>query len=194
MTESATSNFGDYSIAGNVLTYAPNAFYNGDFTVSDLDNNFYDRFRGQLSDGVNLSHSFDVRVVGFRRDTWPAGNVDGLPNSWVATYYGSASGTTADSDTDGDGFDAKTEFLLGTDPTDPQSGFLIDGSELGVGRLSWTSQPYGVYAVESSADLIEWTTERYVTQENEGANMTVDGLPTVDAQGEKRFFRVDRVD
>lgn len=189
--DGTTTNNGSFSLNGNVLTYTPSGFF-ADGNVSNLETGFFDRFEARISDGTNLSPPIDVRVVGLRSDTQPSGSPDGIPDSWVTSYYGSSNGTTADSDTDGDGLDAKTEFLLGTDPTDPNSGFSITALN-DSGELSWSSQLYGVYEVERSSNLTSWTTERFVTETTSSGTMMVEDLP-IPAAGEALFYRVNRID
>lgn len=181
---------GTFALVGNVLTYTPNGAFS-DATVSNPASSWYDRYRARLSDGTHLSPYLEVRVVGFRLDTWPSGAPDGVPDSWVSTYYGTKSGSTAGADTDGDGLDTKTEFLLGTDPTDSASRLKI--TSFSEGALEWSSQRFDVYRIKSSTDLSTWTTERLVTQDADAATLEATGLPTVSPGGDL-FFRVERVD
>ncbi|NQY31922.1 MAG: hypothetical protein HRT56_01960 [Coraliomargarita sp.] len=189
--DGTTTNNGSFSLNGNVLTYTPSGFF-ADGNVSNLETGFFDRFEARISDGTNLSPHIDVRVVGLRSDTQPSGSPDGIPDSWVMTYYGSSNGATAHGDTDGDGLDAKTEFLLGTDPTDPNSGFSITALN-DSGELSWSSQLFGVYEVERSSNLTSWTIERFVTETTSSGTMMVGDLP-IPAAGEAVFYRVNRID
>ena len=45
---------------------------------------------------------------------------DGLPDEWEIQYFGHLNYSGAD-DPDGDGYNNLTEYLQGSDPTDPQS-------------------------------------------------------------------------
>jgi len=48
-------------------------------------------------------------------------DLDGLPDAWSLRYFGSPTAADASEDPDGDGIDNRTEYRLGTDPTDAQS-------------------------------------------------------------------------
>lgn len=181
---------GTFSLNGNVLTFTPDAYY-GDGDAADPAVATLDNYNFRLSDGVNLSPFIQVRVVGFREDTQPNGAPDGLPDSWMTTYFGGASGSTATADTDGDGLTNLQEFLLGTDPTDAASAFKITNHT--DDTLTWTTRRFDSYTVQSSEDLSTWTTERFVTQPDDVSTLTISGLPTVPAGG-RLFFRVVRQD
>jgi hypothetical protein len=190
--ESGTSNNGTFALDGNVLSFTPIGWFgNDDFVQADPAVDAWDRYKVRFSDGTHLSPYIEVRVVGLLNDTYPTGPADGVPDSWMTTYYGSKSGSTADADTDGDGLDSKTEFLLGTDPTDGDSRLKITSHASGT--LEWTSQRFDVYRILSSTDLSAWSTERLVTEEAGAATLSASGLPQASPGGDL-FLRVERVD
>lgn len=184
--DSASNNNGVFSLNNGVLTYTPSGFF------SDADTGgFFDRFEGRFFDGTNLSPFFAVEVTGFRSDSRPFGAPDGIPNSWVVTFFGSADGASATDDSDFDGFDNKTEFRLGTDPTDPASRFSI--TDFAEDSLQWNTQEGDVYSVESSSNLVDWSALDVITEDSDDGVMSTTDLP-VSAPGSPVFFRIIRVD
>jgi hypothetical protein len=188
--DSQTSLNGTFSINGTTVTYTPSGFF-ADADIADPFTSFNDRLTARLSDGVNLSPTIDLRVIGFRSDTQPAGAPDGVPDSWMTTYYGASNGSTAAADTDGDGLTNLNEFLIGTNPTDAASAFKITAYT--GDSLTWATQRFDSYTVQTSTDLATWTTQRHVTQPDATATLTLTGLPTESAEG-RLFFRVLRQD
>lgn len=93
--------------------------------------------------------------------TWGADmNFDGLPDDWQRAFFGNNSGSwpSALADTDGDGFDNRTEFLAGTNPASALSVLRlnIDGTEQGW-RVGWNTTPGLVYRLQSSTDFDNWS-------------------------------------
>ncbi|MEN9841749.1 MAG: hypothetical protein RL376_1549 [Verrucomicrobiota bacterium] len=185
-----TADNGTFSVSGEEVTFTPDGWY-GDATVGSLSSGYYDRLKARYSDGTNLSPFIEVRVVGFRSDTEPSGAPDGVPDSWMTTYFGSASGSSAAADPDGDGLSNLQEFLIGTNPNDAASRFQV--SAFNGTSLTWTTQQFGVYRVQSSTDLSTWTDYRWATQPDASTSLTINDLPAVSAGG-RLFFRVQRVD
>ncbi len=76
---------------------------------------------------------------------------DGLQDDWEIAHFGDLSQGARD-DADGDGVDNITEFLAGTDPTDPADAFRIVLIErdpfTGEISLTWSSVPGMRYRVE----------------------------------------------
>ena len=105
-------------------------------------------------------------------------NEDGIPDGWYLQFGFDPEGPSiAEIDTDGDGFTNRQEFLLGTNPTDPNSRFRIvsfDFDGEGLPRLTWTSVGGRTYSVEYTNDLILGFTEAAVVVEDAVA----DGVET----------------
>jgi hypothetical protein len=80
-------------------------------------------------------------------------NLDGLPDDWQAIYW-SGGVPSSNVDSDGDGASNASEFLAGTDPTNPDSVLKtwITRSLQGR-RLNWSTQPGFVYQVQASDDF-----------------------------------------
>ena len=186
--DSATTPYGTFSVASPIVTYTPGGYY-GDSNVNNP-SSYFDRFEGRLSDGTNLSPFIKIRVVGFRADNQPIGAPDGVPNSWMSTYFGSSSGSTANADADGDGFDNLEEFLLGTDPTDVSSAFRVTQSS--ESSITWPTQQYDLYTVESSLDLATWDTIQIVSEETSDGSLSITDLPSP-SSGNSIFYRVNRI-
>ncbi|VGO16052.1 hypothetical protein PDESU_04642 [Pontiella desulfatans] len=88
---------------------------------------------------------------------WVADNdQDDLPNDWELEYYGSETGVVASADTDGDGYTAAQEFMLGTDPSDGLShlNLTIEPTEAGTVVVSCSTKLRRTYTIEYSDSLI----------------------------------------
>ena len=179
---------GKFSNSGSIISYAIDGYYN-DSTVDNINSDYYDKLEARFSDGVHLSPFFSVRIVGVRGDSAPFAAPDGIPDSWMTTYFGSAGGSNASSDEDGDGFDNLSEYQLGTNPADANSQFKI--IQYTNQSLKWTSQPFTLYQVEASTNLLNWQTIETLSQTNSKATLSTQ-LPVSQAD-ESIFYRVKRV-
>jgi hypothetical protein len=185
-----TSINGNFTSANGTIRFTPSAYYS-DSTVSNLSTEYYDQLTARFSDGTNFSPPVNVRVVGFRSDSKPTGSPDGIPDSWMTTHFGNANGSSADADFDKDGLSNLREFLLGTDPKNTSSCFKI--VSFAGDTLTWTSQPFDSYFVQSSSDLVNWTNERIVNQPSMFSTLSVSELPTTSVSG-RLFYRVKRIE
>lgn len=183
---------GSFSLAGETLTYIPGGYTSGG-PVADPEISFYDRYTFRISDGTNLSPFIDVRIISLNPDTVPVDSVDGVPDAWMSDNFGSASGSTASADPDGDGLTNIQEFLLGTDPNDANSRFQVVAFD--ENALEWSSQRFDNYRVESTDDLESptWEFEALVTQDETDATFIYRDLPAFGAST-KKFYRVKRLD
>ncbi|MSU21009.1 MAG: hypothetical protein EXS30_06400 [Pedosphaera sp.] len=90
--------------------------------------------------------------------TWGSDeNLDGLPDDWQTTYWGSDSSKWPDpkADSDGDGASNLQEFLAGTNPIESTSVLKMQIDSTAQGNfLKWNTQAAFVYQVQSSGDLI----------------------------------------
>ncbi|MEC8404663.1 MAG: matrixin family metalloprotease [Verrucomicrobiota bacterium] len=186
--DSSSSILGKFSNSGSIISYAIDGYYN-DSTVDNINSDYYDKLEARFSDGVHLSPFFSVRIVGVRGDSAPFAAPDGIPDSWMTTYFGSAGGSNASSDEDGDGFDNLSEYQLGTNPADANSQFKI--IQYTNQSLKWTSQPFTLYQVEASTNLLNWQTIETLGQTNSKATLSTQ-LPVSQAD-ESIFYRVKRV-
>lgn len=178
------------SFVGNTLKLTQGGYY-GDATLDPAGNSFYYLKWVRFSDGVNCSPWTRVRVTSLREDTHPFSAVDGIPDSWMITYFGNADPAAgaernAGDDNDGDGFTNLQEFQMGTHPGSSASRLSVSG--LASNSLTWASAPYQVYVIESSTDLLTWTRFGNPVLAS-GSSTTAQGsfLPL---GGTNRFYRV----
>lgn len=89
------------------------------------------------------------------RIIWKDTDGDGLPDDWEQQYFGTATGASANTDADGDGFTNLQEFLAGTDPTNATSALRItsvspNGSDFVIDYNAVASKRY---ELQSTLDL-----------------------------------------
>ncbi len=183
--DAATDNNGAFSQSGNRVSFDPSGFFS---SANATPGSFYDRIIVRFSDGTHLSPFIELWVVGFRPDTSPAGTVDGIPDAWTTTYFGSSSGALAGDDDDGDGLDNGTEFRLGSDPTDPSDRIRV--SHFTGNVLEWTAEPGEVYRVLRSTDLSTWSFVKMLRNTEDAATLSVEGLDL----SSPVFHRVEWID
>lgn len=142
--------------------------------------------RGQV---VPLDLAVDANVSGIAPDS----NNDGIPDYW-AVYYGfNPTDTIATLDTDGDGFSNYAEFVVGTDPTDPNSKFTVAVAlePNSPNRLNLTFSPvksHRTYTIlVSDSPTGPWTEDQVIQPTlSEPQTVTVPINNTVPS----RFFRI----
>ncbi|WP_193214700.1 hypothetical protein [Luteolibacter marinus] len=180
-----------FTLSGNSLIFTSPGNYSDTTTLTPeqiADGNYYFRALFTLSDGVNQSAFYRFDITGFQRDSYPA---DGLPNTWIYTYFGDftvgapGSDRHPDSDPDGDGLDNRTERYLGTDPTDPASGPAGFSFDLASRSVTLTPLRFAPYIIESSADFSSWTTRAFVSTFDVPAPVVT---PVDEAPEETRMF------
>ncbi len=111
------------------------------------------------SQGVIATYKYDsahnVREVKLIKDT----DNDGLPDYWEMLYFGSLTATDGTMDSDGDGLSDYSEYLAGTDPTDPNSSMGFTGGWGGYDgpqgfTITWASSSNRNYTIEWTMDLM----------------------------------------
>ncbi|WP_395737794.1 matrixin family metalloprotease [Prosthecobacter sp.] len=150
---------GTLSFTGSTVKVTQGGYYS-DGSVDPASTSFYVLKWVRFSDGVNASPWTRVRITSIYGDSKPSGAADGLPDSWMTTYFGSTTPSAANlsratDDKDKDGLSNLTEFLLGTSPVDANSRLkttALDGAS-----LQWSATPYLLYYIESSTDFTTWT-------------------------------------
>ena len=144
---------GSFALAGNVLSFTP-SFVNGPRLDPAL-GSFYRSIYYRFTDGTNASPFHFVRVISFLLDQNPSSARDGLPDSWVAQYFGSASATVnPNADSDGDGVSNRDEFRSGTSPVDANS--VLRFTAISTSSLAWLATPYELYEVHATTDFTNW--------------------------------------
>jgi hypothetical protein len=80
---------------------------------------------------------------------------DGIPDWWVNRFYTNVATFSATNDADGDGANAASEYLAGTDPAKPESAFKIGAviQEGGSFVLTYPSTDFRIYTVQSLNNL-----------------------------------------
>jgi len=97
----------------------------------------------------------------------PDADGDGMADAWEILWFGNTN-QSAGEDFDNDGLDNIDEYLLGTDPTDPDSTFRISSMSCngGVVSLSFDAQPFRCYGLDSCTNLYSGTWQRVATITN----------------------------
>lgn len=183
----STTSAGAFSLQGNTLRFTPSGFF-GAPRVDLGSGSAYDRATIRFSDGTHGSPYIEVRVVSLLDDQNPGGASDGLPDDWVAQYFGSASfSINPNADADGDGVSNLNEFRLGTNPTNAAS--VLRFTSISRTNVSWLATPYELYEVEASTNLTNW-----FRAGNPVLPTTTNGSFTnFSASTNRLFFRVLRV-
>ncbi len=84
---------------------------------------------------------------------------DGISNAWRQDYFGTPDGPPAGEDSDGDGFDNRSEEIAGTHPRDGDSRFAAEWAANG---MRWGLAPGRLYDVEGTTNMaqpfVPWAT------------------------------------
>lgn len=184
---SSTSGAGAFSLLSSTLKFTPSGFF-GAARTDPASGSAYDRAFVRFSDGTHGSPYVEVRVISLLADQNPGGASDGLPDDWVAQYFGSASASVNPSaDADSDGISNLNEFRLGTNPTNAASVLRFSSSS--ATGLNWFATAYEVYEVEATTDFTNW-----FRAGNPVVPTTTNGSFTnFPASTNRLFFRVQRV-
>lgn len=109
-------------------------------TVSTTDTRSIDLDNVGLSQRGKIVDSFDT-------------DANGLPDHWERKYFSSI-GNNADLDGDGDGYTHIQEFVLGTNPTDPNSSLRLEiEPTFDSVHLSWYTAYDRKYTLQTTQDL-----------------------------------------
>ena len=184
---SSTTSAGAFSLIGSTLKFTPSGFF-GAARFDPSTGSYYDNAFLRLSDGTNASPYVEVRVISLLADQNPGGASDGLPDTWVAQYFGSASASVNPSaDADGDGISNLNEFRLGTNPTNAAS--VLRFTSVSTSNLTWFATAYDLYEVQATTDFTNW-----FRAGNPVVPTTTNGSFTnFPASTNRLFFRVLRV-
>lgn len=184
-----TNSQGAFTLAGHQLRFTPADNY-ADISLNPSGTSFLAVKYYRVTDGVHGSPWVAARVMSFRNDSQPAGAVDGLPDSWMTTHFGSANPAAGpkrgpQDDHDGDGLTNWQEFRLGTNPRNSQSALLF--SQTGPSNITWSSTAHELYRPEYTEDLSTWLPlSRPVLAT--GSSITLPGV--MDGPENRRFIRI----
>lgn len=118
-------------------------------------------------------------------------DADGLLDSWEVANFGSTSDSRAkpDLDPDGDGFTNLSEFQAGTSPISGSNRFAITDQNFPSAtsfQIQWQAIMGKVYEIQTSPDLVNWTTVNTLTATSASMTWTHSGLNGI----AKRFYRM----
>ncbi len=189
-TGPSSGSAGTLSFTANTLKVTQ-AGYFSDGSVDPATTSFYVLKWVRFTDGVNASPWSRVRITSIYADSKPSGAADGLPDSWMTTYFGSttpsaASLSRATDDKDGDGLSNLTEFRIGTNPIDATSRLKVLAFD--AASLQWSATPYLLYTIESSTDLTTWT--RFGNPVLPTTNTGLSSSTFIPAAIARKFYRV----
>jgi hypothetical protein len=177
---------GTFARSGSTLSFTPGGFI-GASRLDVSDGSYYRNIFFRYSDGTNASPFYSVRVVSFQADQRPGGVSDGLPDAWVAQFFGSSSASVNPSaDADGDGVSNLNEFRLGTDPTNAAS--VLRFTSVAANSLTWLARPYDLYEVQATTDFTNW-----FRAGNPVLPTTTNATFTNFPAASRLFFRIERV-
>jgi glucose/arabinose dehydrogenase len=114
----------------------------------------------------------------------------GIADDWQVAHFGYV-GIDPNADPDHDGMSNYQEFWAGIDPNDPNSVLAIDRSALisdGHVQIRWQTVAGKTYAVQSSTDLISWTTLGNSVQGDGSVAAVADTSPI--QENDRRYYRI----
>jgi len=149
-------------------------------------------------DEENLTEDIDTEnnEALFNLNLWIDDDGDGIAKWWEqANGLSDGNFSDATSDADSDGFDARSEYLAGTDPRNAASRLAVGQfnvitnavSGTSTTTISWASATGRLYRVERSFDLSQWTTAADNVEATPPLNSAVD---VVTPPGGRVFYRV----
>jgi len=150
--------YGSFALTGSTLHYTADALYNS-ARLDPAGSSWYDIEYCRYSDGTHYSPYARIRVLSYLRDNYPAGASDGIPDSVMASYFGSpnpAAGPNrgANQDWDGDTLSNLQEYRAGMDLTNAASAQWV--TMLPEGVLEWQAKPYELYEVHGTTNGVQW--------------------------------------
>ena len=112
------------------------------------------------------------------------GDSDNLPDAWEWEFFGSME-RTATQDSDGDGTSDRTEYVAGTNPTDPSSKFSARPVHGASGlKIEFPTKTGRSYKVWGSPNLTDWTLQETI----QGSEAMVEWQPDFGQSPPAKFF------
>jgi len=122
--------------------------------------------------------------------TFPDVNTNGISDLWEQHFFGNVSSKrTRFTDSDRDGVSDFAEFMAGTDPSSVSPNFLLSGQTVSNStfRLQWPSAPGQQYQIQSSSNLVSWTTPTGWLEATGNVSQLNVSIP---GTGPRAYFRV----
>lgn len=206
ITNNQTSINGTFSLSGSTVKYTPGGYFSDSATRNDPDISsgsftYRDAIFARFSDGTNASPYALIRVISFRGEATVS--PDGIPDSWMNTYFGSATPapgnlSRATDDADGDGLTNIQEYRAGSNPKDATSRLRF--TTFTSNQLTFPAQAYELYEIQGTTNFVDWSVVRPVMPTNTAAVrvilpqtnilVTVTNLPTTTP---RMFYRAEKV-
>ena len=156
----ATAGAGNFFLAGSLLSFAPNGYYNA-ARLDPSTTSYYDQIYARYSDGSNASPYISIRTISLNADSDSPAS-DGIPDAWLNNYFGHADPRSADKsrasdDADGDKLTNLQEYIAGMNPKDGTSAQSI--TLVKTNLLQWQAKAYELYEIQSTTNLAStnWT-------------------------------------
>lgn len=191
-TNATAGGNGSFSVTGSTIKFTASAAFGDSGRLDPAGPSSYERIVARYSDGTNASPYVNVRVVSFNLDNQPAGASDGIPNTWMTTYFGNANPAVglnhgASQDADGDGMKNIDEYRAGMNPTNSASGQRI--TLMSLNNIQFQAKAYELYELHSSTNLTNW-----VRAANPILPTTATGSFTAfSVTAPHQFFRIQKV-
>ncbi len=184
---------GSFSVTGNLLKFAQPGYTSGPRT-DPAGNGFYDLLYTRFSDGTNASPYVSIRTISFNPDS-DSPTSDGIPDTWMTTYFGHTAPSAGDKsragdDADGDRLTNLQEYIAGMNPQNATSAQFI--TQYNTNVLQWQAKAYELYELQSSTNLAATNWTRFgnpilpTTSTGAVANPYNPALPN-------QFFRIQKV-
>lgn len=192
ITTNPTSANGSFTTAATTILYDAAGAFSDSTRLDPAGSSAYDRIYARYTDGTNASPYVSVRVISFNYDDYPAGASDGIPDTWMGTFWGSANPAAgpnrgAQQDWDDDGMTNLDEYRAGMDPTLSASGQRI--TLLDDAKLQFQAKAYELYELHSSTNLVDWVRElNPISPTNSTGTFT-----PIPKNAPHRYFRVQKV-
>ncbi len=156
----ATAGAGNFSVRSNLVSFAPSAYY-AEPRADPASSSYYDLLYARFYDGTNASPYITVRTISLNPDSDSPAS-DGIPDAWMATYFGHTAPSAGDKsrandDADGDKLTNLQEYIAGMNPTNGTSAERLTLIKTNV--LQWQAKAYELYELQSSTNLAgtNWT-------------------------------------
>lgn len=159
VTANPSANNGTFTITGTTIKYTADFAFSDSGRLDPAGTTSYESVFARCSDGTNASPWVTVRVLSYNFDSFPAGASDGIPNTWMTTYFGDANPAAgpnrgAQQDWDGDRLKNIDEYRAGMNPALDTSAQRI--TTFSRTNLQFQAKPYELYELMASTNMTNW--------------------------------------